>query len=224
MTYTLAFDVYGTLIDTQGVTNKLHSYLGDLAAQFAQQWRDKQLEYAFRRGLMEDYVNFSDCIQQALEYTCQHFDVYLSTEQKNVLLECYLSLPAFEDVAPGLSALAETNHQLFAFSNGTTEAVESLLSHSELDSFFSEIVTVETTKTFKPSPKVYQHLLHTTQSSADATWLVSSNPFDIIGAASQGLQTAWIKRSEKAVFDPWGVEPTLIVENIVALSEALAQQ
>ena len=50
---TLAFDVYGTLIDTQGVTVILEQFLGDRAFEFSRTWREKQLEYSFRRGLMQ---------------------------------------------------------------------------------------------------------------------------------------------------------------------------
>ena len=59
---TLAFDVYGTLIDTNVVVEKLTEYLGELAPSFANTWRDKQLEYSFRRGLMENYEHFTSKI------------------------------------------------------------------------------------------------------------------------------------------------------------------
>ncbi len=58
MTTTLAFDVYGTLIDPFDVSTKLSEYVGDKASQFAQIWRDKQIEYLFRRGLMREYRDF----------------------------------------------------------------------------------------------------------------------------------------------------------------------
>ena len=62
MKTTLAFDVYGTLIDTRGVLETLEKWLdtGD-ALSVSKLWREKQLEYSFRRGLMRDYVDFSVC-------------------------------------------------------------------------------------------------------------------------------------------------------------------
>ena len=59
MTVTLGFDVYGTLIDTAGVTEALKQYAGENAAAFSSLWRDKQLEYSFRRALMQNYVPFT---------------------------------------------------------------------------------------------------------------------------------------------------------------------
>lgn len=84
---TIAFDVYGTLIDTQGVVSELRALAGDRADVFAQTWREKQLEYTFRRGLMRLYETFAVCTRQALDYTCAHYELSFSPEQKNQLLE-----------------------------------------------------------------------------------------------------------------------------------------
>ena len=51
MQTTLAFDVYGTLIDTNGVVTALEKLIGGDAQKFSQSWRDKQLEYSFDGGL-----------------------------------------------------------------------------------------------------------------------------------------------------------------------------
>lgn len=40
---TLAFDVYGTLIDTDGVVDRLREWIGSQAETFSQTWRSKQL-------------------------------------------------------------------------------------------------------------------------------------------------------------------------------------
>ena len=64
MSVTLAFDVYGTLIDTHGIISILHELIGDKAKDFSKTWRAKQLEYSFRRGLMQNYENFSVCTSQ----------------------------------------------------------------------------------------------------------------------------------------------------------------
>jgi 2-haloacid dehalogenase len=70
MKITLAFDVYGTLVDTSGMAKHLAHDLGAKATEFAGCWREKQLEYSFRRGLMHNYADFSIC---TLNFTCQRF-------------------------------------------------------------------------------------------------------------------------------------------------------
>jgi len=217
---TLAFDIYGTLINTDGIVSQLTEVVGSKAEEFSQTWRNKQLEYSFRRGLMRRYENFSVCTCDALKYTCGHHCVSLTQEQKNMLLTGYHNLPAFDDVKESLETLREDGHQLYAFSNGSAKAVKTLLVANELQDFFRKVVSCDEVKTFKPNPKVYQYFLEESNSPKDP-WLISSNPFDVIGAISAGMKAAWIKRSSNTIFDPWGIEPTATVSTLSKLHELL---
>ena len=93
MSITLAFDVYGTLINTNGLLAKLQDIMGDRAAAFSQTWRDKQLEYSFRRGLMQNYRAFPVITAQALDYSCALHKVYLTKDQRKEILAGYRTLP-----------------------------------------------------------------------------------------------------------------------------------
>ena len=126
MSITLAFDVYGTLIDTHGVVETLQDIIGSKASAFSNTWRDKQLEYSFRRGLMQNYASFAVCTSDALDYTCSYYNTPLTDEQKSDLLALYRVLPAFKDVKEGLARLQAAGFRLYAFSNGSTDALEML--------------------------------------------------------------------------------------------------
>lgn len=218
----LAFDVYGTLIDTHGVVIKLQELVGDKAEKFSRVWREKQLEYSFRRGLMRTYENFGVCTSQALDYTSAYLDVGLTADQKAELLTEYRGLPAFNDVKESLMGLRTDRRSIYAFSNGTADAVETLLLAAGIRDLFDGVVSVDDRKTFKPNPDVYEHLLNTTAASADETWLISSNPFDVIGAVSSGLRGVWVQRSAESTFDPWGIEPTVTISSLHALGDQIS--
>jgi len=221
MATTLAFDVYGTLIDTHGVIVALEKYIGVQAKAFSQTWRDKQLEYSFRRGLMRQYENFSVCIKDAFEYTCDYYSVQLEPQSRSSILEAYKTLPAFSDVREGLEKARDLGFSLYAFSNGSREMVNDLLSNANLMDYFLDIVSVDEIRSFKPNPAVYQHFLDRAEATANRTWLVSSNPFDVIGAIASGMRAAWVKRSEETVFDPWGIEPTITIDNLLELAPTI---
>ncbi|NKB62389.1 MAG: haloacid dehalogenase type II [Gammaproteobacteria bacterium] len=218
---TLGFDVYGTLIDTHGVIVELEKHIGDLAPCFSQVWREKQLEYTFRRGLMERYQPFGICTRDALNYTNQILDCGLNEQQKSILLQCYATLPAFDDAIAGLEQAMATDFNLFAFSNGQESAVDQVLKNAGIRHYFKGIVSVDDLKTFKPNPSVYQYFIKKTNSDKSSAWLVSSNGFDVIGAVSIGMQAAWVHRSKSVVYDPWGVHPTLTVNSLDGLSGSL---
>ncbi|MFA3789921.1 haloacid dehalogenase type II [Aliiglaciecola sp. SL4] len=220
MKVNLAFDVYGTLIDTQGVLEQLKTLVGNKAQLFSDTWRTKQLEYSFRRGLMSRYVPFSICTQDALNFTCDLLNISLTALQKQQLLKQYGCLPAFDDVAIALPKLAQ-KYRLIAFSNGESDSVQGLLEQAEIADYFHAAVSADEIKTFKPDPQIYQHLLNRIDATAQDTWLISSNPFDVIGAKSNGLHAAWLKRSATAVFDPWGVEPDIEISQLDELLHSL---
>lgn len=215
MTKTYAFDVYGTLIDTHFVATQLEAWRPGLGQAMSVTWRNKQLEYAFRRGLMNEYVPFSTCTEQALDYTCAAHQTTLAPEQKAQLLDLYLRLPCFDDVKESLASLVAKGHRLIAFSNGEQHSVETLLRRAGIRDEFAQIISCEEVKTFKPNPSVYQHLLSVTQDND--TYLVSSNPFDVLGAQSAGIKTVWLQRSVDVPFDPWGVEPDRVIRRLTEL-------
>ena len=223
MAATLAFDVYGTLINTHGVVSALEELVDDQAKAFSNTWRDKQLEYSFRKGLMQNYETFAVCTSQALDYTCSFYGTNLSDEQKHELMSLYRILPAFDDVKEGLTRLKGAGFRLYAFSNGAADALETLLNNAGIRDLFLGVVSVDDIKSFKPNPAVYSHFLRKSGSTGGNAWLISSNPFDVIGAISAGMKSAWVRRSPEAVFDPWGIEPTITVGSLVELDKKIDQ-
>jgi 2-haloacid dehalogenase len=218
MSKTIGFDVYGTLVDPSDMGLHLEKLLGDQARAFGQLWHEKKVEYAFRRGLMQQYQDFGVCTQQALRFCLQQFDIQLTEEAQQNLLAEFSNLAAFPDVVSGLSQLKATGYRLAAFSNGPEKAVRALMDKSGILPLLDDVISVDDVRTFKPSPLVYQHLMKRTGSTVDTCWMVSGNPWDVIGAKAAGLKVAWIQRDPATIFDPWGIEPDLIVRDLVELS------
>lgn len=217
MPATLALDIYGTLIDPLAVKKALFDHVGDKAGAFAETWRVKQLEYSFRRGLMGAYRNFTQVTRAALDFTCETHGAKIAESDRNKLMKCYRALDAFPDVAPALAALQQKGVALHAFSNGVADDITALLKHAGLEDRILSIVSADEVQTFKPDPRFYAHFLERTGATAATTWLVSSNPFDVIGAAACGWRTAWVKRNPKVVFDPWEHVPTAIIADLTEM-------
>ena len=131
-------------------------------------------------------------------------------------------LPPFSDVEEGLSKLKSSVFRLFAFSNGRAQDVSSLLKNANIHHYFEGVISVDEIRSFKPNPAVYGHFLRQSETVGSATWLISSNPFDVIGAISAGISAVWIKRSAEAIFDPWEIKPTVTVNRLTELYEALS--
>jgi 2-haloacid dehalogenase len=220
---TLALDVYGTLIDPLGIGEVLGDLVGEDAQRFASAWRSRQLEYLFRRGLGRKYEPFSVCTRQALDHTCLDTGHDLSGSDRDALMARYLALPAFPEVASALTVLKRRDWRLFAFSNGEPDDLGVLLANAGLSIHLDGIVSVHEVRSYKPDPSVYGHFLENTGALLGQTWLVSGNPFDVLGAMEVGWKAAWVRRSASQVFDPWGVEPTAVVPDLSGLYDVLEE-
>lgn len=219
----LAFDVYGTLIDPFRMEEHLRAAFGEKAKEASELWRGKQIEYSFRRALMKKYRNFDACTAQALRFISAQLGISISGEAQEKLLSKYLELPAYPDVTGALDELAARGFTIAACSNGTESAVRELLDHAGVLACFTKIVSVDPIRTFKPDPAVYEYLVAELRARREMVWLVSSNPFDVIGAKACGLRTAWVQRDPKRVFDPWEFEPDLIVHGLAELPGKLIE-
>ena len=242
---TLAFDVYGTLVDTAGIARALEETAGADSAAVAARWRDKQLEYSFRRALMRRYVSFAECTRQALDFVLAERNLSADESTRKALMKEYGRLPAFPDAEECLKELsAKSGHHRYAFSNGEKSAVREVLENCGLLNYFKDIVSVETTQLYKPAREVYEYFSHQTRTALISSgsivpekcsdilkaagwrtvWLVSSNPFDIIGARAAGWQAAWINRGN-VVFDKWPekeFQPTVTLNSLKELSKVLS--
>ncbi|MGH3086140.1 MAG: haloacid dehalogenase type II [Rubrobacteraceae bacterium] len=221
MPHAIGLDIYGTLVDPLAMNERLRPLVGDKAERMSELWRQKQIEYTFRRGLMKKYEDFGVCTRQALEVAAKASGVELSNDEKAKLVEHYQDLRAFPDVIPGLEAMRERGHRLVAFSNGVEATARTLLERAGVLEHLEDVISVDDVKTFKPNPVVYEYLARRFERSAGEVWLVSGNPFDVIGAKAVGMNAAWVKRKEDAVFDPWGIEPDLVVPDLEALAAEL---
>ena len=219
---TIALDVYGTLIDTTGVLSALTRIVGEQqAAPLSNLWRTKQLEYSFRRGLMGRYVDFSVVTKEALQHSCQVFRIDMKPSDVDQLMQEYRTLPPYRDTKHGVEQLKESGHQVYAYSNGSNKAVTELLKQAAVHHLLDGVVSMEDVKTFKPNPIGYNHFCESTGCKPQQAWLVSGNNFDVIGAKSFGIHTAWLKRNPDAIFDPMGYEPTLTISTLTDLAHAI---
>ena len=157
----LGFDIYGTLVDPLDMNEHLRGLIGEKADRFSELWREKQIEYSWRRGLMREYVDFGVCTRQALDFAALSLAAELSADDRERLVEEYQNLRLFPDVVPGLERLRSEGHTLVAFSNGVEQTARVLLRRGGILDSLEAVVSVDDLRTFKPNPEVYRSNLAT---------------------------------------------------------------
>ncbi len=216
----LAFDMYGTLVDPIRIWTRLEHDLPDEALRVAEVWRHKQLEYTFRLTAMGEYEDFEQLTRKALDYALAAAGRELAQPQKDALMAQYNDLERFADVEPGLTRLKQRGHPMMVFSNGSPRMLEPLMAAAGLNRWFDGYVSVHEVQVFKPAPRTYQHVAQRFDRPIGQVRLISSNPFDVIGAQAAGMRTAWVDRSA-GLFDTLRPPPQTIVKSLTALADAL---
>jgi 2-haloacid dehalogenase len=150
--------------------------------------------------------------RQSLKHSLAEESLTLEDQQIEDLMKSYDSLSIFPDVAATLQKLRSTpDIHAVVFSNGTHDMVSTSVTKSpDLKGYqdvFQDIVVVEEVKKFKPAPEVYEYVAIRTgkdpKSKDDMSkiWLVSGNPFDIVGARAVGWNAVWVDRAGKGWVD-----------------------
>ncbi|PTB61975.1 haloacid dehalogenase [Trichoderma citrinoviride] len=227
----IAFDLYGTILSTDSIVKTLAGFFGDEQAKtIATQARRYQLEYTWRISTMGRYRSFSELTRWSFRHAAAELGEKLSPEQEEAVMSAYDGLDAFPEVEAALNLVAKTpSIEAYVFSNGTESMIASSLSTSPSlakssgSNIFpaSRIVSVDPLKVFKPDRRTYDHFAKVVnlESQNEKIWLVSSNPFDVVGARAAGWRSVWVNRNAQVgwvdgLSGAVGLEPTMIVKGV----------
>ena len=214
----IIFDLYGTLLDISALAGHVRAEVAPVDADaFVALWRRKQLEYSWLHTLMDRYVDFWQVTQAALRHTARNFDVSLHPTVEPRLMEGWLRLPPFDEVATALTDLAR--RPLAILSNGSSWMLEAGLP-ADIRARFREVLSVDLVAAYKPTPRVYRLATERLGLPPDRILFVSANQWDVAGAAAFGLRVAWLDRTG-AARDELPGKPHVVASDLVELSRAL---
>ena len=212
----LVFDAYGTLFDVHSVVSRLEEVFPGRGQEVSRIWRTKQLEYTWLLSLMGRYEDFWEVTARSLTFACRALNLECSSPQQEELMNAYLRLEAFPEVPAALKALSA--HPLAILSNGTPTMLTGVVEKNGLAKTFAQVLSVDTVKIYKPSPKVYALATAALGLEARDIGFVSSNSWDIQGAGSFGFRTIWLNRTEQPG-DELGFPPIITLHQLTELAQ-----
>jgi len=149
----------------------------------------------------------------------QRFALQVTPEQRERLMEAWLHPTPYPEVAAVLARLKE-KYLLAVLSNGTPKMLRTGLERTGLRPHFRWVISADTVKLYKPSPKVYQLALKHMRLQKCESLFVSSSSFNVMGAKNFGFRVCRINRTG-APLDPLGPKPNLVVKSLDDLVGAL---
>jgi 2-haloacid dehalogenase len=214
----LVFDAFGTLFDVDSVTQACDKVFPGRGQELSRLWRAKQLEYTWLCSLMERYQDFWTLTGRALSFACTALGLDPDDAARAGLADGYLRLEPYAEVPAALRSLAP--RPLAILSNGTPGMLNALVEHAGMGGWFGAVLSADEVGTYKPSPRVYELAPGSLGLDPGRIGFVSSNSFDVVGAAAYGFQTCWVTRSA-APLDELGPRPDLTVADLAALADAV---
>ena len=191
------FDAYGTLFDVNSAAEREQAALGDKWHRLAELWRGKQLQYTWLRSLGGRHADFWQVTGEALDFAMASLGIDDGALRKR-LMNLYLELDAYPEVAKTLARLKAGGLRLAILSNGSPAMLSAAVDKAGITPLLDAVLSVEEVGVFKPHPSVYQLPVDRLGVAAGEICFVSSNGWDAYSARAFGLRVAWCNRFGQA--------------------------
>ncbi len=187
------FDAYGTLFDVHSAVARHRGRIGAEADRLSEIWRSKQLEYSWVLSLAGAYEPFWTLTDRALTYAlarCPGVDAAV----RPLLLAAYRRLDAYPEVPEVLRSLRARGMRTGILSNGDPGMLADAVASAGVVDLFDAVLSVDAAGVFKTDRRAYALVPAALGLAAAEIAFVSSNRWDVTGAAAFGFPCVWVNR------------------------------
>ena len=221
----LVFDQYGTVVDMQGgLTDVVREYFQEKGSdidpsRFVTWWRRTHFENSMIDSLCaRGHTPYREIGHRAVDFTLERAGIPHTSEEVQMLVSEIEKLKPFPEVPAALERLG-ARYRMAILSNGDRDMLEAAKPHIGFP--FDDTISVQEAGAFKPHVQTYETAANILKLDRSSILFVANHTFDVVGAKSFGMRTAFINRRHR----PFGQTPhmpDIMVENIVELAELVA--
>jgi len=195
---TCVFDAYGTLFDVTAAARNAaaepgREALAEKAADLANIWRLKQLQYTWLRAVSNAHTDFWEVTQDGLDFAME---------------------------ATGLNDPKNKDMKTAILSNGSPDMLKGAVDSAGIGELLDAVLSVEDVGVFKPHKSVYDLVGQHFGCEPAEVLFVSSNGWDAAAASGYGFTTLWVNRAGDPVDRlPW--KPQKIASDLSGVADLL---
>lgn len=189
----VAFD-YFVIFDPNSVVPEVEKVFPGKGLEVTKAWRTKLFEYSFLRSITKNHEDFFKVTENAMLYTLASMKLEASNEQKQQLLNAYLSLKPWPDAVESLEKLKASGVKLIALSNFSQMMLKSNADHAGITGLFDELISTEVNGTYKPQPEAYALGIQHLGLKKEEITFAAFGGWDAYGAKIFGYPTYWVNR------------------------------
>jgi 2-haloacid dehalogenase len=211
----IAFDAF-PIFDPRPIFALAEELFPGRGADLGKAWRTRQFEYTWLRTVAGRYADFWQVTEDALVFAAKELGVDLDSERRAQLMNAYLELKTWPDVAPSLKSLKAAGLRVVFLSNFSRRMLEAGIRNSGLDGMFEQLLTTDEVKQFKPAPRAYQLAVDALGLKREAIAFAAFAGWDASGAKWFGFPTVWVNRLN-APTEELSVSPDLTCNDLSGL-------
>ena len=189
----VAFDGF-PIIDPRPVFAKVEELFPGKGRELGNAWRTRQFEYTWLRTLGGHYADFWQVTEESLVFAAKTLAIDLSADKRDQLMQDWLTLKAWPDVAPALQQLKAAGIRMAFLSNLTDAMLDAAVKNSELEGFFELHLSTDKVRAFKPDPRAYQMGVDAFGLKKEEIAFAAFAGWDAAGAKWFGYPTFWVNR------------------------------
>lgn len=218
------FDQYGTVVDMQGGLTKIAKpYLESKGwtgnpNSFVTWWRRTHFENSMIDALLHGaHTPYREIGFRAVSHVLDRCNLAHADDEVRALVAEIEKLECFPEVPAALAKL-QTRYQLVVLSNGDPDMLETAKRYHKVP--FDRVISVAEANSFKPHVATYTKAAELLGLHMDQILFVANHAFDVIGAKSAGMRTAFINRRERP-FERTPHQPDIVVRTLQDLADAM---
>lgn len=211
----MALDAF-VIFDPRPIEKRVTEIVPDKSIEFAKLWRARQFEYCWLRTVGGRYVDFWQVTDDALRYTANSLNVVLNNSKHDDLMDAYLNLSPWPDVATSLGPLRQRGIRLALLSNFTSAMLDANLKAAGLREFFEPHLTTDRVQSYKPSQQAYQMGQDAFGLQKGSIAFAASAAWDAAGAKWFGYPTVWVNRGGNSP-EELDTRPDVVAGNLSGL-------
>jgi len=194
----VAFDGF-PITDPRPVFAKVEELFPGKGHALSEAWRTRLFEYTWLRTLGGRYVDFWHVTEQSLIFAAKASGVGLAADQRDALMQAWLGLKAWPDVAPALNELKAAGIRMAFLANLTAPMLDAVVKNSGLEGFFEPHLSTDKVRAFKPDPRAYQMGPEAFKLAKEEIAFAAFAGWDAAGAKWFGYPTFWVNRAHTPV-------------------------
>jgi 2-haloacid dehalogenase len=201
----IAFDGF-VITDPRPVFARTEELFPDKGRALNEIWRTRIFEYTWLRTVGGHYADFWHVIEDSLLVAARASKVELSAGQRETLMQTWLGLKAWPDVAPALKELKTAGIRMAFLANPTADMLDAVVKNSGLEGFFEPHLSTDRVQAFKPAPAAYRMGPDAFKLPKEEIAFAVFAGWDAAGAKWFGYPTFWVNRMN-APAEELGVTP-----------------